>query len=54
VPVGALVVQGDGIVGEGWNRPIAAHDPTAHAEILAPGMRRTGRATTGSAAQRYT
>jgi tRNA(adenine34) deaminase len=35
VPVGALVVQGDGVVGEGWNRPIAAHDPTAHAEILA-------------------
>ena len=35
VPVGALVVQGDVVVGEGWNRPIAAHDPTAHAEILA-------------------
>jgi tRNA(adenine34) deaminase len=35
VPVGALVVQGDTVVGEGWNRPIAARDPTAHAEILA-------------------
>lgn len=35
VPVGAVVVRGDEILGEGWNRPIAAHDPTAHAEMLA-------------------
>jgi tRNA(adenine34) deaminase len=35
VPVGALVVRDDVVLGEGWNRPIAAHDPTAHAEILA-------------------
>jgi tRNA(adenine34) deaminase len=35
VPVGALVVLGDEVIGEGWNRPIAAHDPTAHAEIVA-------------------
>jgi tRNA(adenine34) deaminase len=35
VPVGALVVLDDRILGEGWNRPIAAHDPTAHAEIQA-------------------
>ena len=35
VPIGALVVVNDEIVGEGWNRPIAAHDPTAHAEIQA-------------------
>ena len=35
VPVGAVVVRGDSVVGEGWNRPIAVHDPTAHAEILA-------------------
>jgi tRNA(adenine34) deaminase len=35
VPVGALVVLNDRIVGEGWNRPIAARDPTAHAEIQA-------------------
>jgi tRNA(adenine34) deaminase len=35
VPVGALVVLDDQILGEGWNRPIAAHDPTAHAEIQA-------------------
>ena len=35
VPVGALVVRDDAVLGEGWNRPIAAHDPTAHAEILA-------------------
>ena len=35
VPVGAVVVLDDAIVGEGFNRPIAAHDPTAHAEIVA-------------------
>jgi tRNA(adenine34) deaminase len=35
VPIGALVVLNDDIIGEGWNRPIAAHDPTAHAEIQA-------------------
>lgn len=35
VPVGALVVRDGAVLGEGWNRPIAAHDPTAHAEILA-------------------
>jgi tRNA(adenine34) deaminase len=35
VPVGAVVVLEDSIIGEGWNRPIAAHDPTAHAEIQA-------------------
>ena len=35
VPVGAVVVQGGRIVGEGWNRPIGDHDPSAHAEMLA-------------------
>ena len=35
VPIGALLVLGSDVVGEGWNRPIAAHDPTAHAEIQA-------------------
>jgi len=35
VPVGAVVVLDGRIVGEGWNRPIAANDPTAHAEIQA-------------------
>ena len=35
VPVGAVVVQGGVIIGEGWNRPIACSDPTAHAEIVA-------------------
>lgn len=35
VPVGAVVVRQGLIVGEGWNRPIAGHDPTAHAEIQA-------------------
>jgi len=35
VPVGAIIVMGNEIIAEGWNRPIAAHDPTAHAEINA-------------------
>lgn len=35
VPVGALVVLDNRVLGEGWNRPIAACDPTAHAEIQA-------------------
>jgi tRNA(adenine34) deaminase len=35
VPVGAVVVRDGVVVGEGWNRPIGTHDPTAHAEILA-------------------
>ena len=35
VPIGALVVVDHEIVGEGWNRPRAAQDPTAHAEIQA-------------------
>jgi tRNA(adenine34) deaminase len=35
VPVGALVVLDERVIGEGWNRPISASDPTAHAEIQA-------------------
>ena len=35
VPIGAVVVLEQKIIGEGWNRPIAASDPTAHAEIQA-------------------
>jgi tRNA(adenine34) deaminase len=35
VPVGALLVRDEQVIGRGWNHPIAAHDPTAHAEILA-------------------
>jgi tRNA(adenine34) deaminase len=35
VPVGAVVVKDGCIVGEGANRPIRTHDPTAHAEIVA-------------------
>jgi tRNA(adenine34) deaminase len=35
VPVGAVLVVDGEIAGEGWNRPIAASDPTAHAEIQA-------------------
>jgi tRNA(adenine34) deaminase len=35
VPVGALVVLDDRLVGEGWNRPISACDATSHAETEA-------------------
>ena len=35
VPVGAVVVKSGVCIGEGWNRPIEASDPTAHAEIVA-------------------
>jgi tRNA(adenine34) deaminase len=35
VPVGAVLVRGEEIIAEGANRPIASHDPTAHAEIEA-------------------
>ncbi|HEY1076346.1 MAG TPA: tRNA adenosine(34) deaminase TadA [Fontimonas sp.] len=35
VPVGAVVTFQGRIVGEGWNRPIAEHDPSAHAEMIA-------------------
>ena len=35
VPVGALVVRDGEIIATGFNQPIANHDPTAHAEIMA-------------------
>lgn len=35
VPVGAVLVRDGDVLGEGWNRPVAAHDPTAHAEVNA-------------------
>lgn len=35
VPVGAVVVRDGEVLGEGWNRPVGSHDPTAHAEIVA-------------------
>jgi tRNA(adenine34) deaminase len=41
VPVGAVVVIDDAIAGEGFNQPIATHDPTAHAEMVA--LRDAGR-----------
>lgn len=42
IPVGALVVDINGeLIGDGWNRNIAEHDPSAHAEIVA--MRRAGQ-----------
>jgi tRNA(adenine34) deaminase len=35
VPVGAVVVKDGRIIGQGHNRPIGDHDPSAHAEIQA-------------------
>ena len=35
VPVGAVVVKNGVIIGRGCNQPIARHDPTAHAEVVA-------------------
>jgi tRNA(Arg) A34 adenosine deaminase TadA len=43
IPVGAVVIgPGGEVLGEGWNRNITEHDPTAHAEIVA--MRQAGQA----------
>jgi tRNA(adenine34) deaminase len=42
VPVGAVVVLEDRIVGEGWNRPLSTNDATSHAEVEA--IRAAGRA----------
>jgi len=35
VPVGAVLVRDGECIGQGWNAPLASHDPTAHAEVLA-------------------
>jgi len=35
VPVGAVVVKENRVIGEGWNQPITLNDPSAHAEIMA-------------------
>lgn len=35
VPVGAVLVQGGEVVGQGFNCPISTHDPSAHAEMVA-------------------
>jgi tRNA(adenine34) deaminase len=42
VPVGAVIVKDGVVVAEGWNHPIRANDPTAHAEIGA--LRAAGKA----------
>jgi tRNA(adenine34) deaminase len=35
VPVGAIIVLEDAVIGSGFNQPISTNDPTAHAEIVA-------------------
>lgn len=35
IPVGAVLVKGNQIIGEGWNQSITLHDPSAHAEMVA-------------------
>ncbi len=42
VPVGAVIIKNNKIIAEGWNQPIAHHDPSAHAEIMA--LRHAGQA----------
>jgi len=42
VPVGAVLVHQGKVIAEGWNHPIACHDPTAHAEMMA--LRAGGKA----------
>ncbi|CFR18076.1 tRNA adenosine(34) deaminase TadA [Yersinia kristensenii] len=42
VPVGAILVLDNQVIGEGWNRSIGDNDPTAHAEIMA--LRQGGQA----------
>ena len=42
VPIGAVLVRGEDVIAVAANRPIAAHDPTAHAEIEA--LRAAGQA----------
>lgn len=41
VPVGAVIISNNQIIGEGWNRPIRDNDPSAHAEIVA--LREAGK-----------
>jgi tRNA(adenine34) deaminase len=43
VPIGAIVVLDDVIIGQAHNAPIASSDPTAHAEVLA--LREAARKT---------
>ena len=35
VPVGAVIIYNNEVIGTGWNQPISSNDPTAHAEIVA-------------------
>ncbi len=35
VPVGAILVKDNQLIGSGYNQPISHHDPSAHAEIIA-------------------
>jgi tRNA(adenine34) deaminase len=41
VPVGAVIVKDNEVIGEGWNQPIGLHDPSAHAEMVA--LREAGK-----------
>lgn len=51
IPVGAVLVLDGELIGEGWNRNITLHDPTAHAEIVAlrqAGLKRSNHRLTGA------
>ncbi|MEO9946146.1 MAG: tRNA adenosine(34) deaminase TadA [Paraglaciecola sp.] len=42
IPVGAVLVKDNRVIGEGWNQSITLHDPSAHAEMIA--IREAGKA----------
>ena len=44
IPVGAVLVKDNQIIGEGWNQSISLHDPSAHAEMMA--IRQAGKKPT--------
>ena len=54
VPVGALVVRGETVLGRGYNSPVSRNDPTAHAEILALREAAASTSTTGLKTPRCT
>lgn len=35
IPVGAVLIKDNQVIGEGWNQCISLHDPSAHAEMIA-------------------
>ena len=53
VPVGAVLVRGDEVIAKGFNHPIGAHDPSAHAEMVALRAARCRRPPSGMASRAF-